>query len=828
MPRRSRSSSSRSSSAPPRCRCGCSSGRGAHEAKAGRAAPERHLDRGSSPHGGAPPVDAVGVVHAHGAGEQLAAAAAAEPGDLRALSGAVHPLESLAGVREQPARVRRGHARHARHQQHGRICVREAQVPRARGAVPPAAHGDAGARSSRHAAAVPDAQAIGAREHVRRRARAVACQRVRHLPGTAGGSGDPRRSPELGAAGRRRGVADLSLDRASQPRARARDAGRVRVHVIVVRLLVASGHSLRRPPLYAARGAGESRGRARAGHRADDGRRRGHRATGAGAVRGAPALVHPRRDGGERQGMRCLWALLVVATPALAAPPTAPLVVDDFQSSSAWSAVPASGVTMKLTAEPGPHGNALRVDFDFHGGGGYAVLHLKLDVDLPENYRFEFSLHGETTPQNLELKLIDDSGENVWWCNQVNFEYPREWTLERVRKRQVSFAWGPKGGGELHHMAALEFAITAGSGGKGTVWFDDLTLVPLPVPGVPPAPVATASSFVGGHEAAFAADTLASTWWESLSGDRSPALTLDLGTSREFGGLVLDWRPGKHAIDYDVEFDDGDGRWRTVREVRGSDGARDWLDLPESETRRVRLSMKAKPASSVALVGVRVMPLEWAAAPNAFLMAVAKESPRGHYPRAFLGEQVYWTVVGVDGDRDEGLLDEDGRLETGKGQFSIEPFLITENGVRTWADGTSEQEQSMIPIPDVIRRVDSLSLSVNVLAVPRGPSSELVATYQIANHAPRARRITLCFALRPFPVNPPSQFLNTLPGAGRIDSLRWEGDRVLVNRDRAVGVWAADTARFRCTTLDQGDLVARRSRRERTTRPGLSDPGGRA
>ncbi|HXJ69280.1 MAG TPA: coagulation factor 5/8 type domain-containing protein, partial [Verrucomicrobiae bacterium] len=150
--------------------------------------------------------------------------------------------------------------------------------------------------------------------------------------------------------------------------------------------------------------------------------------------------------------MKGLWALLVVATPALAAPPTAPVVVDDFQSSSAWSAVPASGVTMKLTAEPGPHGNALRVDFDFHGGGGYAVLHRKLDVDLPENYRFEFSLHGETAPQNLELKLIDDSGENVWWCNQVNFEYPREWTLERVRKRQISFAWGPKGGGELHHM----------------------------------------------------------------------------------------------------------------------------------------------------------------------------------------------------------------------------------------------------------------------------------------------------------------------------------------------------------------------------------------
>src|SRR6185503_7567379 len=180
------------------------------------------------------------------------------------------------------------------------------------------------------------------------------------------------------------------------------------------------------------------------------------------------------------------------------------------------------------------------------------------------------------------------------------------------------------------------------------------------------------------------------TWWESRSGDREPTLTLDLGTSREFGGLVVDWRPGKHATDYDVEFDDGDGKWRTVREVRGADGARDWLDLPESETRRVRLREKAKPdeppydlAPPVALSGVHVMPLEWTETANAFLMAVAKDSPRGHYPRGFLGEQSYWTVLGVDGDREEALMDEDARVEVGKGQWSLEPFLVTDKGIQT-------------------------------------------------------------------------------------------------------------------------------------------------
>ena len=523
------------------------------------------------------------------------------------------------------------------------------------------------------------------------------------------------------------------------------------------------------------------------------------------------------------------WALLFVAWPAFAAPPSAPLVLDDFQSSSAWSAVPASGVTMKLTAEPGPHGNALRVDFDFHGGGGYAVLHRKLDLDLPDNYRFEFALRGETAPQNLELKLIDDSGENVWWLNRVNFDYPSAWATDRVRKRQISFAWGPNGGGELRHVAALEFAITAGSGGRGTVWFDDLTLVPMPIGGVPPAPVASASSFVRGHEAEFAADTVAGTWWESRSGDRSPALTLDLGTSRELGGLVLDWRPGKHATDYDVEFDDGDGRWRLVREVRGADGARDWLDLPESETRRVRLNLKAKPAGTVALAGVRVMPLEWAATPNAFLMAVAKDSPRGHYPRGFLAEQSYWTVLGVDGDREEALMDEDARVEVGKGQWSLEPFLVTDKGIQTWADGRSDVRQSRdhLPISEVKRVAPPYALTVTAFVRGAPPASELVVRYRLDYVGQGEARVWLVVAVRPFQVNPPSQFLNTTGGAARIGSLRRAGDEMIVNGSRRLRV--SDAPRNVCMLpFAGGDFVGRLATLSVPERDSLSDATGRA
>src|SRR6185295_9399733 len=88
----------------------------------------------------------------------------------------------------------------------------------------------------------------------------------------------------------------------------------------------------------------------------------------------------------------------------------------------------------------------------------------------------------ELPVNNLELKLIDATGDNVWWINRRDFQYPRTWTEVSTKKRQISFAWGPIGGGEIKHVAALEIVVTASTGGKGTVWIDDLAINELPPP----------------------------------------------------------------------------------------------------------------------------------------------------------------------------------------------------------------------------------------------------------------------------------------------------------------------------------------------------------
>ena len=171
---------------------------------------------------------------------------------------------------------------------------------------------------------------------------------------------------------------------------------------------------------------------------------------------------------------------LVLAAPAAAAEPR--VLVDDFEDPSGWTAHPSDGVELTIGRDQGVHGKALRLDFRFVRGGGYAVARKAFDVPLPPDYRFHLAVKGATGPQNFEFKLIDSTGANVWWNNRRDFVFPTTWDSLSTKKRKIEFAWGPIGGGTLGRIAAIEFAVTAGSGGQGTVWLDDLTLEPLPPP----------------------------------------------------------------------------------------------------------------------------------------------------------------------------------------------------------------------------------------------------------------------------------------------------------------------------------------------------------
>ena len=275
---------------------------------------------------------------------------------------------------------------------------------------------------------------------------------------------------------------------------------------------------------------------------------------------------------------------------------------------------------------------------------------------------------------------------------------------------------------------------------------------------------------------------------------REQYLTLDFGEPREFGGLVLRWQPGMFASRYDVQFSDDGREWRTVRSVATGRGDLDPLLLPDAETRYVRLALHDGPARAYALAEVEVRDLAFGASHNAFFEAVAREFPRGYFPRGFSGQQSYWTIVGVDGGSDSGLLSEDGALEVARGGFSIEPFVRVDSRVFTWADVDTTQSlrDGYLPIPSVTWRQPRWTLKVTAFASGDRARSQLFATYEMRNLTDRPLSLELVLAIRPSQVNPPAQFLNAPSGVAPISEIAWK-DRRADGEPRAHGFPVAVT-----------------------------------
>jgi len=488
-----------------------------------------------------------------------------------------------------------------------------------------------------------------------------------------------------------------------------------------------------------------------------------------------------------------------------------PELIDGFEQASAWSAHPADGVLATLHTDRGRTGQALRLDFDFQGGGGYAIARRALAIDLPANYAFTFWLRGTSPVNTLEFKLVDSTGENVWWYTERDRRFDGTWQRVTVRRRQIGFAWGPAGGGELRHPAALELVITAGrGGGRGSVWFDDLTLTPLPDLGpYDRVPLATASAALPAHPPAFALDGDSTTAWQARAGSHVE-LTVDFQRPREFGGLTLRWSAGGGARDYDVLLSDDGASWETIRRVRSGDGGRDDLFLPDQEGRYLRLALLA-PAGTrdYRLADLVVQPLTYGASLNGFWQVIAAGSPPGSYPRYLSGTRAYWTVVGVDGAREEALINEDGAVEAGKGEFSVEPFLADSGRLYSWHEASQRVSlaQGALPLPSVEWTMGTLRLTVTAFAVGPASGSSAVVRYRVRNTGHGTRRPTLYLAVRPFQVNPPWQFLNTPGGAARVDSLRWTGTALRVNANREV-IPFTPPAQVAVSPFDGGEIVS--------------------
>jgi len=400
-------------------------------------------------------------------------------------------------------------------------------------------------------------------------------------------------------------------------------------------------------------------------------------------------------------------ACLLLAMPAFSVDKAR--MLDDFNATTGWSAIHTDDVSATLRVVPGRAGNAICLAYDFNGVSGAASLRKTLPIDYPDGFALSFDVRGTMPPNTLQLKLIDDSGDNVWWFQQAHFAPENAWKAVEATSRQVEFAWGPVKDRTLRHTRDVEFVVYAEAqpgktANRGEVCFDNLRLTP-----------------------------------------RQPA------------------------------------------------------------------AVAASPPT-----------------PNAVFEARAKLVRRGLYPRGFSGEQSYWTIVGVDGgSRDSALISEDGAVEVVRGGFSIEPFLIENRKLITWADVATTQSlrDRYLPMPSVRWAAEGLTLATTAFAQGPAGASQLVVSYRVANDTDTARDVTLALAARPFQVNPPTQFLNAPGGTSPIHDLAWDGRALTVNGERSVVPLQATTA-FVASANQPKTLSERLDAGERPTVKTLHDETG--
>lgn len=477
-------------------------------------------------------------------------------------------------------------------------------------------------------------------------------------------------------------------------------------------------------------------------------------------------------------------------------------ILDDFEDPSTWTVVTSNQVTGTLRQVDVDGGKALCLDYDYNGVSGHVGIQRDLRMEYPENYRFAFRMRGESPANDLQFKLVDASGDNVWWVNRPKYDFPADWTDIRYRKRHIDKAWGPEPDRTLRASEKLEFTIYNNAGGKGSVCFDQLTFETLP-PDDTSALSATAASTTTPEGVGNVVDGNPTSAWTTVSPPQN--LVLDLGSVREFGGLRLQWLRNRHASSYAISLSADGEQWTQVREVTEGNGGVDWLALPEAEARYVGLDLRAGPADGFALVDVTVQPLAMSAHPNDVLEAVAADLPKGHFPRGFSGEQTYWTILGLDGGLQQGLIGEDGAIEVAAGGFSIEPFVRVGDTLVSWADATITQslQDDYLPIPSVDWSHDAFALRVTGFARGTPEDSQLVARYRLGNPGGEARDYQLALAVRPMQVNPPTQFLNIIGGVSPLHQLAVTTDGVRVDGKPRVFARQPAQAAF-ASTFDAG------------------------
>lgn len=448
-----------------------------------------------------------------------------------------------------------------------------------------------------------------------------------------------------------------------------------------------------------------------------------------------------------------------------------------FDQPDAWRVFASGQARGTLSAIDGPEGRpGIALDYDFHGGGGFVVIRRELPFAMPDTFEIGFLLRGYGPRNHFEFKVASPGGANVWRHLCQDFDLPDSWTPHLFNERGLPFAWGPAGGGAPSEVEAVEIVIAAGPGGNGRLelsaaFLDDQRLLK-------PASV-TASGYLTGYAPELAMDAGATSGWRADPGEPSPWWQVDFGRKQRFGGIVIRWPDDLPARVFDMEISDDGQSWSPIHQATHALGKLTHISTPNAETRHLRLSFQN--AGCAAIQCLSLKPDAFSSTPNEFIHAVARDYPRGWHPRYWHREQSYWTPVGSPEGKRRALINEEGLVEVDEAGFSLEPFILTNKGLLSWAEAevSISLEKNGMPLPRV--RWKTKTLMLDILPWVDGRDDELIlrVTYRLRRRA-SSTPVKLVVAARPFQVDPPWQAFRNLGGISPIHRVSADEDGLTV------------------------------------------------
>ncbi|MFH0909631.1 MAG: hypothetical protein V1929_12795 [bacterium] len=181
-----------------------------------------------------------------------------------------------------------------------------------------------------------------------------------------------------------------------------------------------------------------------------------------------------------RRNAAALLCVVLVTSPAWADGRDARHAerVEDFEAVESWQTGFAPGTSITLTSVPGVKGKALGLNYDFGDTQAYMLASKSIPLALPEDFEFSFFVKRTAPDNSFEFKLIDAEG-NTFMRKWYAFGSVGAWKRIAIRKKDITWAWGPGSSAKLDTIQTIEFAVTGGKG-RGQVCIDELALKTLP------------------------------------------------------------------------------------------------------------------------------------------------------------------------------------------------------------------------------------------------------------------------------------------------------------------------------------------------------------